>query len=44
MSDFPEAIGGLAEAALTGRAAEPRRGEGAGRGHTAETACLNCGT
>ena len=42
MSDISEAIGGMAEAALVGRAVEPRHGES--RGHTEETACLNCGT
>lgn len=46
MSDIPEALGDLAQAALTARAAEPVAGEGAkdDRGHTHESACLNCGT
>jgi hypothetical protein len=42
MSDFPEAIGGVAEGALLGRAVEPTHGEAGG--HTREGACLNCGT
>ena len=46
MSDFPEAIGGLAEGALVARAVEPARGESQERerGHTHEAVCLNCGT
>lgn len=46
MSDIPEALGDLAQAALTARAAEPVGGEGAkdDRGHTHESACLNCET
>jgi hypothetical protein len=38
-----EIIGDLVEAAITARAVEPTHGEGAA-GHTAEQACLNCGT
>lgn len=46
MSDIPEAIGGMAEAALVARAVEPSRGEAAtdASGHTTEGTCLNCGT
>jgi len=40
MSDLPEAIGGMAEGAMLGRAVEPVHG--AADGHTHETACLNC--
>lgn len=43
MSDFPDAIGSVAEGVLLGRAVEPARGEAAD-GHTHEGACLNCGT
>jgi hypothetical protein len=42
MSDISDAIGGVAEGALIGRAVEPGHGEG--RGHTHESACLNCAT
>jgi len=42
MSDISEAIGGMAEGALLGRAVEPRHGEA--DGHTHEAKCLNCGT
>ena len=42
MSDIPEAIGGMAEGTLLGRAVEP--GHGGAEGHTDEAACLNCGT
>lgn len=38
-----EIIGDLAQSALTARAVEPAHGEDAA-GHTAERACLNCGT
>ncbi|WP_114521435.1 DUF3667 domain-containing protein [Altererythrobacter sp. ZODW24] len=46
MSDIPEAIGGLVQGAVTAHAVEPgadgaKPGED---GHTAEQACLNCGT
>ncbi len=46
MSVIPEAMGDLAQAALTARAVEPAAGEGTeeGEGHTDEVACLNCGT
>lgn len=42
MSDFPEAVGELAQGGLIARAVEPAAGEG--DGHTHEGACLNCGT
>lgn len=42
MSDIGEAVGSLAEGALYARAVEPKAGEG--KGHTHESACLNCGT
>src|SRR5262245_31404414 len=42
MSDFPEAIGSMADAVLVGRAVEPAHGEG-GAGTRGGT-CLNCGT
>lgn len=42
MSDIPEAIGEIAQGALSARAVEPAAGEG--ERHTHETACLNCGT
>ena len=44
MSDLPEAIGSLAEGALTARAVEPAHGPAEGDGHTHEAACLNCNT
>jgi len=45
VSDIPEAIGSLAEGALLGRAVEPAHGGGkVDKGHTRESACLNCGT
>ncbi len=46
MSDIPEAIGGLVQGAMTARAVEPNaNGAKPGEdGHTAEQACLNCGT
>lgn len=37
-------IGDIAQGALAARAVEPSHGEGVNRGHTHETACLNCGT
>ena len=40
MSEIAEALGGVADGALLGRAVEPRAGEG--DGHTREGACLNC--
>ena len=43
MNDFPEAVGELAQGGLIAQAVEPAAGEG-GRGHTHESACLNCGT
>ncbi|QYU68274.1 DUF3667 domain-containing protein [Leptolyngbya sp. 15MV] len=42
MSEFGDAIGAAGEGALLARAVEPRHGES--RGHTQESACLNCGT
>lgn len=45
--DEIEAMGGLAQGGLIARAVEPTAGEAsakADRGHTHETACLNCGT
>lgn len=42
MSDIPEALGGMAEGALLGRAVEPAHGKADGHSH--EAACLNCGT
>jgi Protein of unknown function (DUF3667) len=43
MSNGAEIVGDVAQGALIARAVEPGHGEG-GDGHTAETACLNCGT
>ncbi len=43
MSGEGEIIGDIAQSALIARAAEPAHGESAD-GHSAETACLNCGT
>ena len=43
MSNGGEIIGDIAQGALTARAVEPSHGEGSD-GHTAEAACLNCGT
>lgn len=43
MSGSEEIIADLAQSALTARAVEPAHGEDAA-GHTAERACLNCGT
>ena len=37
-------IGELAQGAMAARALEPSHGEGSDRGHTHESACLNCGT
>ena len=37
-------IGDIAQGALAARAVEPAHGESGGTGHTAESACLNCGT
>jgi hypothetical protein len=42
MNDIPEALGTVAAGAIAARAVEPAHGEHGG--HTAETACLNCGT
>jgi len=42
MSEFGDAIGAAGEGALLARAVEPRHGEA--RGHTQESACLNCAT
>ena len=43
MNEITEALGDLAQASLVARAIEPNSGESA-RGHTHESACLNCGT
>lgn len=43
MSGSGDIIGDLAQSALTARAVEPAHGEDTA-GHTAERACLNCGT
>ncbi|WP_296677058.1 DUF3667 domain-containing protein [Novosphingobium sp.] len=43
MSGSGEIIGGIAEGAMAARAVEPTHGEAAD-GHSAESACLNCGT
>ena len=43
VSGTGEIIGSIAEGAMAARAVEPAHGEAAD-GHTAESACLNCGT
>ncbi|HUQ13806.1 MAG TPA: DUF3667 domain-containing protein [Novosphingobium sp.] len=44
MSEIVTAVGDLTHAGLVARAVEPAHGEADGTGHTAEAACLNCGT
>ncbi|WP_207904680.1 DUF3667 domain-containing protein [Novosphingobium sp. PhB165] len=46
MSDLTESLAEMGQGAFAARAVEPHAGEGAdgGKGHTHESACLNCGT
>ncbi|MBV7258252.1 DUF3667 domain-containing protein [Erythrobacter crassostreae] len=43
MSDITDGIGVAIEGALSGRAVEPKHGEGAAKSDAADRSCLNCG-